>query len=430
MNPEFGLIDTLFDTHPELYRIVRDDITLGRRDSNLGRKDVPTVEQVVRAAIFKEMRNLDYRELEYAQSDSRICATFIRLDMRKPFSFQMLQKYISRIRPESLARLLVEINRIAIASGYEDLQRIRQDSTVVESNVHYPTNSSLVWDFIRESTRLLGHLSQEIDGLSYRDYTRTAKSTHFKISTTKSSDRRVNLFHKQLITFTKVINQTSNALKRKPGGLRAVALLRELDALLPLMEQVYGMTYRREIEGEAVPNDEKVFSIYERHTDIIVKGGREAQFGHKVNLATGGSNLILDCEVLRGNPADSTLYQPTLERVIGSYGITPRDSASDGGYASAANLAYSQTNGIVNVVFNKVVGSLRSIASSTNMETRLKRWRSGIEANISNLKRGFNIFRCCWKGWEHFQAKVLWSVLGYNFRVLTALTLGLLADLV
>lgn len=76
--------------------------------------------------------------------------------------------------------------------------------------------------------------------------------------------------------------------------------------------------------------------------------------------------------------------------------------------------------GIVNIVFNKVVGSLQNKVSSRNLETRLKKWRSGIEANISNIKRGFKLFRCSWKGWEHFQAKVLWSVIGYNIRVMTA----------
>lgn len=197
----------------------------------------------------------------------------------------------------------------------------------------------------------------------------------------------------------------------------------QLEQLLPLMEQVYDMTKRKEINGETVPNDQKIFSIFELHTDIIVKGSREVLFGHKVNLATGKSNLVLDCNIVRGNPSDSTLYQPTIDRVVENYGITPRDSATDGGYASKANMDYSKSKGIVNVVFNKIVGSLKNMASSLNMQSRLKKWRSGIEAVISNLKRGFNIHRCNWKGWEHFQAKVLWSVLAYNFRVMTNMTL-------
>ena len=193
-----------------------------------------------------------------------------------------------------------------------------------------------------------------------------------------------------------------------------------METLAPLLTQVYDMTYRREIAGEVVPNDQKLFSIYELHTDIIVKGGREVKFGHKVNVGTGKSNLILVCDVLEGNPADSTLYQAAMGKVIESYGKTPRDSATDGGYASKANAAYAKSKGVVNIVFNKIVGSLKNIVSSKNMETRLKKWRSGIEANISNLLRGFNLSRCNWKGFEHFKSKVLWSVIAYNIRVLTA----------
>ncbi len=428
-NPEFGLIDTILELHPELLLLLNDDIIKGEKDSNFGRKDVPTVEQIVRAAIYKEMKGLDYRELEYSQSDSRICASFIKLDMRKPYSFQMFQKYISKIRVGSLSKFLVEINKIAIESGYEDVEKIRQDSTVVESNIHYPTNNSLVWDCIKSSNRLLKQLKEEITDLNYIDYTKTAKSTYFKINNTKRDDKKIALFHKQLITFTKVINQTSNAIKKKSGSLAAQLIQTGLKELLPLMGQVYDITYRKEIALEIVPNDEKIFSIYELHTNIIVKGSRDVQFGHKINLATGKSNLILDCEVLNGNPSDKTLYKPTIKRIIKNYGVVPRDSSTDGGYASIENSKFATKEGIVNVVFNKVTGSLRNVVTSYNMETRLKKWRSGIEATISNLKRGFNIFRCNWKGWEHFQSKVLWSTLAYNFRVLTSMTLLRIANL-
>lgn len=205
--------------------------------------------------------------------------------------------------------------------------------------------------------------------------------------------------------------------------MSSLEIVKQMEQLLPLLAQVYEMTYRREIKGESVPNDQKLFSIYERHTDIIVKGGREIKFGHKVNIGTGKSNLILTCEVLRGNPADSTLFEKTIDKLIQSYQIVPRDSATDGGYASKANAEYAQKKGIVNIVFNKIVGSLKNIVSSKNMETRLKKWRSGIEANISNLLRGFDLFKCNWKGFEHFQSKVLWSVIAYNIRVLTAAVL-------
>jgi len=422
-NPELGLIDEILEKTPSLLSLLSHDVTSGCKASHFGRKDTPTVEQVVRAAIYKEFKSMTYRELEYAQSDSRICTTFIKIDDRKPFSFQVWQKYISKIKVDSLQKTLVQLNQIAITEGLEDLIAIRTDSTVIEANIHFPTNNSLVWDCIKEAHRLLSHLAKKED-IKVRDYRSGAKSNHFKINNSKA-DKRLALFKKQLVLFTKSIKQVDKFVKKK--GYRSsgsLGLVMALQKLQPLMDQVYSMTNRRQIKGESVPNDQKLFSIYELHTDIIVKGGREVLFGHKVNLTDGKGKLILDCEILRGNPADSNLFGPTIERVKENYGRTPKSVAADGGYASKANHQKAIKEGLTNVVFNKVVGSMRNIVSSKNMQTRLKKWRSGIESTISNLKRGFNISKCNWKGWAHFQAKVLWSVIAYNIRVMTGLVIA------
>lgn len=214
-SPELGLIDTILESNHELVDLLKDDITKYERESSFGRKDTPSVEQIVRAAIFKQMKNLTYRELEFAQIDSRICSVFIKLDYREPFSFQVLQKYISRISAESLHKLLVEINKIAIIEGYEDVQKLRQDSTVVESDIHYPTNNSLIWDCIRVSHRFLEELKEEVEDVNFQDYRKGAKKTYFKINVSRSGKNREALFCKQLIVFTKTINQVTNALKKK-----------------------------------------------------------------------------------------------------------------------------------------------------------------------------------------------------------------------
>ncbi len=423
-NPEFGLMDSILDSHSDLLKMVEPDIIKGCKQSDFGRKDIPSIEQIFRAALYKELKQLDYRELEYHQSDSRICSQFLKIDVLRPYSFQMYQKYISKIKADNLQQVMVALNKIAIGEGLEDMEKLRQDSTTVEANIHYPTNNSLVWDCIKESHRLLEHLQKEITELSYRDYTKAAKKTFYKINNTKSGDKRIDLFRQQLVTFTKCINQVSNVVKKKCGcSLEAFVILTQLEKHLPVMRQVYDMAEKRELRSQVVPNDEKLFSIYEQHTDIIVKGSREVKFGHKINLSSGTSNLILSCQVLQGNPSDKDLYQPTLDKVIADYGTVPRDSATDGGYATKTNAAYAQQKGITNIVFNKVVGSLQNIVSSLNMETRLKKWRSGIEANISNLFRGFGINKCNWKGFEHFCSKVMWSVIAYNIRVMTAAVL-------
>ena len=422
-NPEFALLDTVLEKHPELIELLAVDITKGCKRSQFGRKDIPTVEQIIRAAIYKEMKKLDYRELAFHQEDSRICEKFLKLEGRDPFSFQMFQEYISKISPEKLKELLVALNRIAINEGMEDVSQISQDTTAMKTNIHYPTNNSLVWDCIKESNRLLCHLAEEVNSMNYIDYTVSAKKTFFKINNTKHPDKRVKLFIKQLVTFTKCINQVANTVKKNFDSIGAEIMKKMLQEFLPIMKQVYDFTYRKEIKGEKVPNEEKLYSIYEQHTDIIVKGSRDVCFGHKVSLARGKSNLVLDCDILRGNPSDPTFFQPTIKRIQTNYEKTPKSSVTDGAYACTGNVEFAKKEGIVNIVFNKVVGSLKSIASSKNMETRLKKWRSGIEAVISNIKRGFNMFVCNWKGWEHFQAKVLWSVIAYNIRVMTNIVL-------
>ncbi|MCJ7616198.1 MAG: ISNCY family transposase [Desulfobacterales bacterium] len=421
-NLELGLIDTILEQHPHLIALLEEDITRGQKSSVFGRKDTPSVEQIVRAAIYKELKGLDYRQLEYHQTDSRICAAFIKIDDLRPYSFQVYHKYISQISSDNLQKVLVELNKIAINEGLEDIEKIRQDSTVVETNIHYPTNNAILWDCIKEAHRLLGHLREEINTLSYRDYTTQAKKTYYKINVIKGQDKRTELFRKQLVLFVKTINQVSNVIKKNPScGVVAMALIGQLEKHLEVMYLVYDMVYIKEIKGEKVPNESKIYSIYEQHTDIIVKGSREAKFGHKIDLCSGKSNLVLNCQVLRGNPSDKELFAPAVDAIIDNYEKVPRDCATDGGYASLANQSHAKKAGITNIVFNKVVGSLQNIASSKNIETRLKKWRSGIEAVISNIKRGFNLACCTWKGWEHFVAKVLWSVIAYNIRVMAAL---------
>jgi IS5 family transposase len=426
LDPELALIDTILEEHPELFEIVAGDIVGIGKGSATGRQDSPTVEQVVRAALYKEMKKLNYRELEYAQYDSRICSTFIKLEGRKPLSFEVFHKYISQIKVESLKELMVSINRIMMEeASVEDGKSVRMDSTVVESNIHYPTNNELTWDCIKTAHRIIKQLEKSGCIKKARNYQKQAKKHRFQINNTKKSDQRKELFEKQLKLLRSSINQAERAAVEASmtGDLNDWLIAQQLKDLMQKMEKGYDITRRHELLGESVPNAEKIFSIYEEHTDIIVKGKREAEFGHKVNLTTGRSNIILDVEIVKGNPADSQLYAGALERIGIDYGIMPRDVVTDGGYASLKNQETAKGNGVVNIVFNKIVGSLKNIVTSGNMETRLKKWRSGIEAVISNFKRGCGMHRCEWKGREHFDAKVLWSVIAYNIRVITSLLL-------
>jgi len=167
-----------------------------------------------------------------------------------------------------------------------------------------------------------------------------------------------------------------------------------------------------------VENKDKIFSIHQTHTDILVKGQRDTDFGHKVLITKGNSCLIFDYGISEGNPSDKNLLIPSLDQVVENYTIIPTSTSNDGGFASQDNLNWCKEKGIVNTVFTKVTQSLKNIVSSPEIEKLLKKWRGTTEAVISNLKRGFGLSRVLWDGWEKFQAKVAWSILCFNLRVI------------
>ena len=160
---------------------------------------------------------------------------------------------------------------------------------------------------------------------------------------------------------------------------------------------------------------EKVVSLFEPHTDIIRKGGRKTHYGHKVNFATGRSGLVLDAVVEDGNPADSARCLPMLQRHVEHYGAAPSRAAFDGGYASRGNLKAAKDLGVAHVVFNKKRGiKVADMTPSSWLYARLKRFRAGIEAGISYLKRCFGLGLCRWRGLPLFNAYVQSAVFAHN----------------
>jgi len=213
-NPELGLIDTILEHRPELFNLLSADVTEGVKPSHFGRKDTPTVEQVIRAAIYKEYKKMTYRELGYARSDPGICETFIGFDKERPFSFRVWQKYISKIKGGSLQKLLIALNKIAIGLGLADTEGLRTGTTVVGTDIHCPTNSSLIWDCAKEPHRLLSALANK-ERIKVRDYRKGTKGDHFKINNAKG-DKRLALSKKQPNLFTKSIEQVDRSVKKRP----------------------------------------------------------------------------------------------------------------------------------------------------------------------------------------------------------------------
>ena len=168
-------------------------------------------------------------------------------------------------------------------------------------------------------------------------------------------------------------------------------------------------------DGKTVPVGDKLVSLFEPHADIIVKGGRQVQYGHKLNLATGKSGLILDIGIEAGNPADSERFLPMLDRHIARTGAGPRQTAADGGYASRANLAAAKDRGVVDVAFHKKCGiAIADMVKSPGIYRRLRNFRAGIEAAISWFKRARGGARCTWRGLEHFKAYIWSAVVAHN----------------
>ncbi|MCK5537336.1 MAG: transposase [Bacteroidales bacterium] len=427
---QFAVIDILLENRPDIVELVRDDVIKDLKNNNMGRGDSPTVEQILRAAIYKELKGQNYQALEFDQYDSTICREFLHLN--RAFSDSTLQSYISKISSQKINEIMIEINKIANELGYEDFKDIRTDTTPVETDVHRPTNNSLVYDCIKTATIFFEKM-KETYAPKYEEVEKKrqeAKKLNYKLNNVngkknETQSQKENRAEKMKELFTGYLD-LHQSIHDEVGSLIESGMedfnQRDKDRIINLeknMSIVYTNAYRFQIEGKKVENEDKIFSIYEEHTNIIVKGIRDVVFGHKINLSTGRSNLILYCNVEDGNPSDKHLFKTPILEIEKNYGVEKFNSSStDGGYASLENLNFAKEK-FVNVVFTKIVGSLQSIVENETIGNELKKWRAGIEANISNLKRKFNLKRVVWKGKKRFDAKIFWSVLAYNIRVLT-----------
>jgi IS5 family transposase len=162
--------------------------------------------------------------------------------------------------------------------------------------------------------------------------------------------------------------------------------------------------------------------LFEPHADIIVKSHRDVQYGHKLNVTTGKSGMILDLVVEDGNPADAARFLPMLERHVGFYETAPRQSAADGSYASRANLQQAKAIGVRDVAFHKKCGlNTEDMVKSPWVYRQLRNFRAGIEAGISCLKRAYGLTRCTWRGIDHFKSYVWLSVVANNLAIFARL---------
>jgi IS5 family transposase len=420
---ELRAMSAWLDGHHELTGLVAADLRWhGVKPT--GRQGLPA-EAVLRCAVLKQYRQLSYQELAFHLEDSASFRAFARLPYAWSPQKSVLHRTISAIR----AATWEQINRTLLASARETkLERgrvVRLDSTVTAAPIHEPSDSSLLWDAVRVMVRLLREAERLVGRarLWWRDHRRAAKQRARAIQFTRGRPRRVQLYRELLRTTraTLAYLQHAAALLTSATTGAAARWLAKVEHYRPLIERIIAQTEQRVLAGQPVPAGAKLVSLFEPHADIIRKG-REVAYGHKLNLTTGPSGLILDLVIEAGNPADSARLLPMLERHRTVYGQAPRQAAADGSYASHDNLRQAKACGVRDMAFHKKGGlAVEDMVRSRWVYRKLRNFRAGIEADISCLKRAYGLARCTWRGLDHFRAYVWSSVVAYNLTLLARL---------
>ena len=423
---ELKAISDWLDGQHALLSLVASDL---RREGvrPTGRRGLPA-ETVLRCALLKQQRQLSYEELAFHLEDSASFRAFARLPLAWSPKKSVLQQTISAIRPETWET----VNRALVASAKrEKLEAgvtVRIDSTVTAALMHEPSDSALLWDAVRVMSRLLRQAAKlpGASAIRWRDRRRLAKRCAMEIQYSRGKHNRRRLYRK-LIAATHAIRAALQRAAHRLSALTGIAAASwraQVNHYLPLIARVLDQSERRVLHGQAVPASEKLVRLFEPHADIIVKGSRDVLYGHKLNLVTGKSGLILDLVIEAGNPADAERFLPMLDRHIARYGTPPRQMAADGSYASRDNLNQAKACGVSDVAFHKKRGlAVADMTKSPWVYRKLRNFRAGIEAGISCFKRAYGGGRCTWRGLDRFKAYVWSAVVAHNLVLFARLKL-------
>jgi IS5 family transposase len=414
---ELKTISHWLDSQRALVSLVAGD--LGRQGVRQTGRHGLSAETVLRCALLKQQRQLSYEELAFHLEDSASFRAFARLPLAWSPKKSVLHRTISTIRAETWEA----VNRALIGSArqekLEEGARLRIDSTVTAALMHEPSDSALLWDAVRVMTRLLKQAMGLLgtSAIRWRNHRRLAKRCASEIAYSRGKDKRRRLYRKLIAATRATQAALYRGVERVSEASDPVVLRWRAQAqhYLPLIERVLGQCERRVLRAETVPAAEKLVSLFEPHADIIVKGMRDVQYGHKLNLVTGKSGLILDLVIETGNPADAERFLPMLDRHIARCGTPPRQLAADGGYASRDNLQQAKARGVSDVAFHKKRGlAVADMVKSSWVYRQLRNFRAGIEAGISCFKRAYGGGRCTWRGLDHFTAYVWSAVVAHN----------------
>jgi IS5 family transposase len=424
-------MSALLDEQPVLTELVQQDLEAScPKNAQTGRRGI-TAEQTVRILVVRQLTGWTYAELAFHLADSASYRAFCRIGaLAKAPSKSALAATVDRVRPATLATMNDLLVTSETARALDPARTVRMDATVVPAAIHHPTDSSLLRDAVRVMDRLLRQLEATTGFHAYHRHLKRVKRRALEIDhLAPQATRRRRACYRELLDLTQATVSYAACALAHVDGLSQASLTpaqrevrEELTGFLPLIAQVLDQTERRVFQDEAVPADEKLVSLFEAHVDIIVKDRRETYYGHKIFLTTGRSGLILDCAIPKGNPADSTWTLPLLRRQVELFGAPPRQASFDGAFASTDNLAAAKALGVEDVCFAKKRGlAVLDMVRSEWVYDTLRRFRAGIEAGISLLKRVFGLARCVWKGAGGFHAYVRTAVFAANLLQLARL---------
>jgi IS5 family transposase len=425
-------MDQIMEANPQILELVHNDLTRGLSKSGAWGM---SAEQVLRAAIIRQWKQYSYRELADRLQDGVCLRWFTRFYSESVPHFTSLQKVIKAIGAATWEKINDLLVQYAKAHKLENGKALRTDTTVVATDIHYPTDARLLWDSIRVLTRLMIRCRQllpEAD-FGFVNRTKSSKKLCYKIAMAKGpkAPKKRRQLYRRLV---RIANEVFAVASHCCGHLQhwqdfdLELLADQLDHYLTLSAVVIDQCERRVLLGETVPAADKIVSIFEEHTDIIKRGKSQAktEFGHKVLITSGKSGLITQYESFRGNPDDGQMLPAVLARHLQQYGRGPTALSADRRFYSAGNESKARQYGVKRLSINK--SGYRSQARIEFEKERwfkdLQRFRAGIEGIISALMRGYGLKRCLWKGWQSFQSYVGLAVVTFNLQKIAELSLA------
>ena len=423
---KFKGISVALDQVPEVLDLVHQDLLqLTAGDRRRGRSGDFSSETILRALIVMTVGGLSYREAVIRIADSEFLQDFIRTRKKAVMEHTFLNKCFKVIQPSTWKRVNELLGAHCVQEGCIDPSVIRTDTTVVECNIHYPTDSSLLWDAWRVASRILQRARKLASAsVPHRFHDRKIKKlyldiTRYSASKSKQRQRLVKQCYRTLIERVAWIVDVSQQFCDAASGSSLLAMAGlggQLADFLPAMKQVVAQASRAQLDGEKVPGSERVYSIFEPHAELIKRGRRHnpVEFGHAVLLCQTREKFITDYDAFEHKPADCNLTAKVIDRHEKLFGQPPKVLAGDKGFCPDAE-TYEALEERVDTL--AIPRRLRDFADAAL--TAWQAFRAGIEGTISGLKRAFRLARCYFRTFKSFQSSIGLSVFCHNLIVLS-----------